>query len=349
MAALSESGDLFRLYDGKADDGLDSLLLRRLIGDACAEGDQGLVLALCVQLATALPLLAETAKTAAALRVLDACFSGEEVLAVAATDEGPGSDLVALGTTVTRRRSGDLVLNGRKRWITCGTQARHALVLARHRPGRHITNFTWLLVPTSAPGVSVSAVDTPLFAGAGLAHLELADVEVPDEWVLGGFGRGLPVFVRHLTVERLASATWAIELCRLVLSRTVELVADRRIDGEPLSRNASVRQRLAVCLVQLSGLTALWERLHERIAVRHDAAAAALLKAASGTTAIQVLEECCRLYGAEGFGTDGVQQLRTEAAVFGIGGGATEVMLDLVADHVPDLLAGLAPAAESEN
>ncbi len=42
--------------------------------------------------------------------------------------------------------------------------------------------------------------------------------------------------------------------------------------------------------------------------------------------------------GADGFGADGRQLLRAEAAVFGIGGGTTEVVLETVADHLDGVL-----------
>ncbi|TVT23644.1 acyl-CoA dehydrogenase family protein [Amycolatopsis acidiphila] len=338
MAELSSSGAVRQLYGETPRGNLDPLVLRRLIGRACQDGRLGPVLALSVQLATALPLLAESAVTPCAREVLDACLAGEEVVAVAATDETAGSDLVGAKSAVALEGTEKLVLRGRKRWVTSALFARHALVLAKHRPGRHFTNFTWFLVPLAAAGVSVSPVDTTLFEGAGLGHLTFDGVEIAPEWVLGGFGRGLAMFSRHITVERLASATWAIHLCHTVISRTVRRLDDRQVDDLPLSRNPAVRQRLAGCLVQLHGLNALWERLRERIAVEHDAVAGALLKAASAATVDQVMTACSQFHGADGFRSGGVQQMRAEAAVFGIGGGATELMLDVVADHLPALL-----------
>ncbi|MFI5980661.1 acyl-CoA dehydrogenase family protein [Streptomyces sp. NPDC051555] len=345
LSTLAASGTLRELYGKEPTGRLDPLLLRRLLADADASGPQGTVLALLVQLATAIPLLADAAATPVTREVLRAALEGETLLALAATDAAAaGSDLAALGTTVDLSdQDGDLVVSGVKRWVTSALSADHALVLARHRPGRHFTSFTWVLVPLDAPGVTVRPADTDLFQGSGVGDVHLSSVTLPRTHLLGRPGRGLALFARHLAVERLASAAWAIELCRRVVGDTGHHLAGRLLDGVPLRNSPSVRQRLAACAVQVSALHALWMQSHERIATDRDATAAAVLKALSGTTVERVLNECGQLQGADGFGRGGIQQLRAEAAVFGIGGGATEVVLDTTAERLDQVLAGLTP------
>ncbi|MFJ9819119.1 acyl-CoA dehydrogenase family protein [Streptomyces sp. NPDC101151] len=344
LTAWATAGVLTELYGERPAGRLNPLTLRRLLAAADARGPQGLVLALLVQLATAVPLLAETATTPLAERTLAQAADGGTLLALAATDEAAGSDLAALGTTVDLGDgSADLVVSGTKRWVTSASTADHALVLARHKPGRHFTSFTWVLVPLTAPGVTVEPTGTTLFQGSGVGHLTLSGVVLSREHLLGRPGRGLALFARHIAVERLASAAWAIALCRRVLADTERRLRERLVDGVPLRQSASVRQRLADCAVRLSALHALWATSCEKIAVDRDATAAAVLKAASGTTVEHVLTVCGQLQGADGFGAGGVQELRAEAAVFGIGGGTTETVHDTVADRLDTVLSGLAP------
>ncbi|MFG2942376.1 acyl-CoA dehydrogenase family protein [Streptomyces sp. NPDC048282] len=345
LSALAGSGTLTDLYGKEPTGRLDPLLLRRILTEADAQSPTGTVLALLIQLASATPLITEMADSPAAARTLRAALEGAGLLALAATDTAaPGSDLAALGTTVDLSGTdGDIVLDGGKRWVTSALTAGHALVLARHRPGRHFTSFTWVLVPLTAPGVTVEAADTDLFDGAGLGHLHFRSVHLPREHVLGRPGRGLALFARHLSVERLASAAWAVALCRRAVADTAHRLAARSVDGTPLRRSSSVRQRLADCAVRLSALDALWTQSADRIAQHHDATAAATLKALSGMTVEHVLAECGHLQGADGFDRGGVQRLRAEAAVFGIGGGATEVVLDTVAERLDQVLDGLTP------
>jgi alkylation response protein AidB-like acyl-CoA dehydrogenase len=347
VEALGSAGVFERLYDRRPAGALDPLLLRRLLSEADARGPQGLVLSLLVHMATALPLLAETAATPFAGKVLRSALDGTVLLALAATDEAAGSDLTSLGTALEIGDLGDgdagVSLNGTKRWVTSACTADYALVLARHRPGRHFTNFTWVLVPLSAPGVTVRPADTELFRGSGVGHVEFSDVALDHGHLLSRPGRGLALFARHIAVERLASAAWAVALCRRVITETEQRLSARTVDGTPLNRHPGVRGRLAECAVRVSTLHALWTTSYERIAADRDSTAAAVLKAASGATVEHVLTTCGQLHGADGFNTGGIQQLRAEAAIFGIGGGATELVLDTVADRLGAVLAGLAP------
>lgn len=342
-AALGTQDRIRAAYrDGDPARGVDPAGLRRLLGELDAGHDTGTVLGVLVQLATALPVLASTAPgrppTAEAAAALAAALRGEAVVALAATDAGPGSDLTGLSTSV-REEGGALVLDGAKRWTTNATQADWLLVLARRRPGPHFTNFSWVLVPTDATGVAAEPADTDLFTGAGLGHLRLEGVRVGPGAVVGGPGRGLPLFARHIAVERLAGGLWASALCHRALRATRDRLAER----EGLWEHGPVRERFAAALVQATQLNSLVQELGPSIAERHDHAAAALVKAAAGTTVGEVLDSCARLFGADGFRTGGMQRLRAEAAVFGIAGGPTEIVLGTVADQADALLHALDP------
>jgi hypothetical protein len=53
-----------------------------------------------------------------------------------------------------------------------------------------------------------------------------------------------------------------------------------------------------------------------------------------------VLDQCASLEGANGYLPGHTQDLRAEAAIFGIGGGTTDLMLDAIADYAHALLDG---------
>lgn len=336
-AELGATGRVASVYrDRRPERGVVPDRLRALLAELDTIHDTGTVLSACVQLATAVPLLAETAAESTALRQT---VSGEAITALAATDTGPGSELTGM-ETVVEIGPDRVVVTGTKRWITNAVGGDWLLVLARHRPGPHFTNFTWVLVPATAPGVMVEAVQTDLFRGAGVGHVRLDAVTLPATAVLGRAGRGLPLFARHIAVERLAGGYWAAAVCHRALGGLRRWLGDR---GE-LWRRDVVRDRFARALVAARQLDALAAMLGPRIAGQHDQASAALLKAAAGSTVEQVLGECAHLQGAAGFAPHGLQRLRAESALFGVAGGATEVVLTGVADHADRLLAEFATA-----
>lgn len=100
-----------------------------------------------------------------------------------------------------------------------------------------------------------------------------------------------------------------------------------------------------MCLVRVRELRALTDASAESVAARYDTVAGATLKAAAGATVGHVPGECAQLWGAAGFASGGMQDIRAQAALFGIGGGATEVVLGLVAEDAERILADPAGSA----
>ncbi|WP_407554663.1 acyl-CoA dehydrogenase family protein [Streptomyces sp. Pv4-95] len=345
-AALGRAGLITRAYrDGDVRAGADPDGLAQLLAAVDSRFSLAATLSVSVQLATALPILA-TGSSQVARQALASALAGRATIALAATDVTAGTDLTALRTRVRIDDDG-LEVTGEKNWIANTTTAAFFLVLARHRPGRHFTHFTWVLVPADAPGVTPCPADSVLFADSGAGHVVLDGVRLDRGHLLGRVGFGLPLFARHIATERLAGAQWGVALCRRVLDDTLRHLSGRPHGEGTLWDLDGVRRTFAACLVRVRELQALVAYHAEQVAVRHDTTAAATLKAAAGATVNHVLTECGQLWGAAGFATGGIQELRAQAALFGIGGGANEVVLGAVADAAEAVLADMARTAHT--
>lgn len=336
--ALGRRGVLGQLFeDGRRAPRGDRLA--ELLTALDARFELGVVLSVCVQVATALPILREHADRQPLAGVYERVVGGQSQLALAATDlQGAGSDLMSLGTTATLHED-RIVLDGGKQWITNACTAGYALVLARHRPQRHFTSFVWALVPLEAAGVRVGPMPTALFDGAGLGMISLERVEVERGWLVGSPGRGLATFLRHVATERLAGGMWAAALCRRVLADTRAQLIARPLGEASLWEDAAIQQRFARCLLRLWQIEAACTS-HRTAPAEQAMLSSMLLKTTVGEAVDEVLGECVRLLGAPAFEAGGVAQLRTEAAMFGIAGGAAGAMLTGICDHAEDLLTG---------
>jgi acyl-CoA dehydrogenase len=332
---LGAAGVLAGLYE--PDGRVDRERLAALLAELDARHPPGVVLSVCVQVSSALPLLWSAAGGNAVARgALDRALAGEAVVALAATDAAvAGSALLEAGTAV-RLDEDKAVVAGGKEWITNAMSCDVALVLARHRPQPHVTSFTWVLVPAGHAGVSREAVPTRGLAEAGLGHLRFDEVRLGRDHVLGRPGRALAQFARHMGTERLAGALWARALCRRVLADTHRYLRGRSAGGRTvLWDNAAVRERFARCLVEWSRLDALCAA-HLRADL--SIAGGMLLKAAYAEGVDRILGECVNLRGADALRSGGLADLRADAALFGIAGGATGTMLAGVADHADQVL-----------
>lgn len=333
--ALGESGTVARLYPAGRRVRPDPAALSALLSTVDERCPLGVTLSVCVQAAVVVPALLEQARTEPVELVARQARDGAVITALAATDrDAAGSDLTAMGTLA--ELTGDTVrLDGGKRWIVNATTADHLLVLARHRPGPHFTNFVLVLVPADQPGVHTEPANTDFFAGSGVGHVRFDEVRVSRDHLVGRPGHGLAQFANRMVDERLAGGLWAGALCRRVLADSYRRLHQRHVGGRPLWDNDAVRHSFARCLLEQRRLEALahW-------ACGRGAAEAMLLKAAAAETVDAVLGGCARLAGADGFEVDGLHRLRAEAAMFGIAGGTTDTMLAGIADHVEQLLGG---------
>jgi acyl-CoA dehydrogenase len=298
----------------------------------------GVVLSVCVQVATVIPLLATMARAGTlAADAAGAALRGEAIVALAVTDSAvSGSSLLDAQTRV-RVAADAVVVDGGKDWITNARQCDYALSLCRHAESRHFTSFRWVLIPAAAPGVSVINVGDALFPGAGLGNVRFDRVALTPGHLVGLPGRALTAFSRQIGAERWAGALWARAVCRRVLASTREWLMHRPSNCGTLWDNAAIRERFARCLVELARLDALCAH---RGATRDEDSPVAdiVLKAAVGDAVDRILGECADLHGAESFRDGGEAILRAAAGMFGVAGGATGAMLAAIADHADAIL-----------
>jgi acyl-CoA dehydrogenase len=171
----------------------------------------------------------------------DALITGERSMAFGLTEPNHGSDATWLETRAETDGDG-WIINGAKRFNTGVHRATHDLVFARTsgEPGqaRGITAF---LVPTDAPGFSVPYYWWTFNMPTDHGEVELSDVRVSADSVLGEVDRGLEVgqtFLHENRIRQSASSLGAAQYC---IDRAVEYANDRTVFGKPLSVNQAVQ------------------------------------------------------------------------------------------------------------
>ena len=336
--ALGHGGALAGLYAEPGGRPLPDRL-DMLLTELDARYSTGPVLSVCVQAATALPMLGDEKSAEVLRKVHAAAIGGDITLALAATDAGAaGSDLLA-ATTMAKLSGTHVVVNGGKQWITNACTAGYALVIARYKPAHHFTSFLWILVPTDAPGTTVTPAGTELFAGSGLGHLRFDDVTLHRDHLVGAPGRAMASFARHIGSERLASGLWGRALCRRVLADTHRWLQSRSLHGGPAWDNDAIRERFARCLVELNRLDASCAAYAAAFDGPGATLAGMLLKVAVADSVRFVMSECLQLRGGDAFSDHGLAQLSAETAMWGLAGGATGAMLAGIAGQATEVLA----------
>ncbi len=134
------------------------------------------------------------------------------------------------------------MINGAKRFNTGVHRATHDLVFARTsgEPGqaRGITAF---LVPTDTPGFTVPYYWWTFNMPTDHGEVELKDVRVPGDAVLGEVDRGLEVGQTFLHENRIRQAASSLGAAQYCIDRAVDYANERKVFGKPLAVNQAVQ------------------------------------------------------------------------------------------------------------
>ena len=166
---------------------------------------------------------------------------GERGFAFGLTEPGHGSDATWMETHAERGGDG-WVINGAKRFNTGVHRATHDLVFARTsgQPGRPL-GITAFLVPTDAPGFEVPYYWWTFNMPTDHGEVELHDVTVPDDAVLGEVDRGLEVAQTFLHENRIRQAASSLGAAQYCIDRAVAYAGERVVFGKPLSVNQAIQ------------------------------------------------------------------------------------------------------------
>ena len=171
----------------------------------------------------------------------EALITGERSMAFGLTEPGHGSDATWLETRAELDGDG-WVINGAKRFNTGVHRATHDLIFARTsgEPGqaRGISAF---LVPTDTRGFTVLYYWWTFNMPTDHGEVELKDVRVPGDAVLGEVDHGLDVGQTFLHENRIRQAASSLGAAQYCIDRAVAYANERTVFGKPLAVNQAVQ------------------------------------------------------------------------------------------------------------
>jgi acyl-CoA dehydrogenase len=260
-------------------------------------------------------------------RWLPAVASLEAIAALALTEPDVGSDLKAITTTVAAD-GGELVVNGRKSFITNAGDAGLYTVLCREGD-----QFSLVLVPADAAGVSVTRPHQ-IIAPHVLGDVALDAVRVPADHRVGEPGKGFELVLATLATFRVSVAGAALGVAEAALGEALRHTTRRTQFGQPLARLGPVPSLLALSWTEIE--------MARSLAYRAAAAAArdplanlhlsSMAKVGATEVAGRVVDRAVQVMGRFGLvrGTV-IERLYREARPMRIYEGSTEVILDSLA------------------
>jgi isovaleryl-CoA dehydrogenase len=265
-------------------------------------------------------------------KYLPKLVSGEHVGALAMSEAGAGSDVMAMRTTATKKGE-HYVLSGTKMWITNAPEADVVIVYANTESGSEGPRLSAFIVEKHMQGYSTAQkLDKLGMRGSDTGEIVLDDCIVPEENLLGNEGQGAVILMSGLDYERLVLAGGPLGIMRACFDLVMPYVHDRKQFGKAIGTFQLMQGKIADMYTAMNACRAYVyavARASDRSqTTRFDAAGCILLAAEKATW---MAGETIQALGGNGYINEyPAGRLWRDAKLYEIGAGTSEIRRMLI-------------------
>lgn len=290
------------------------------------------------------PVLLEVGSEEQKREHLPPMMRGEQRWCQGFSEPNAGSDLASLKTSARRVSDAEgeaYIVNGSKIWTSYGDQADWMYALVRTDAGaRKQQGISFVLIDMHAPGVSVKPIE--LISGkSSFCEVFFDNVRVPLRQLVGAEGEGWAVAKKLLQHERAAMSKFAEGGAP---SHDALAVARPYLEQAGPAQAAVWRDRLAGVLMDAHAFALTHQRVTAQAMARQDVSGpASIMKLVQTEQEVAKYELLVQVMGLNGLSWEGgdFSQLEHDicrqwllAKTYTIGGGTSEVQLNIIAKRV---------------
>ena len=258
------------------------------------------------------------------------------------SEPNAGSDLASLKTSARVDENGDFIVNGSKIWTSYGDAADWMYALVRTDPTvKKQEGISFVLIDMKSPGVTVKPIE--LISGkSSFCEVFFDEVRVPARQLVGPLNGGWTVAKKLLQHERAAMSKFSEGSAP---SHDALAVARPYLYGEDGTLLEPVwRDKLAALLMDSQAFALTHQRVLEQGMARMDVSGpASTMKLVQTEQEVAKYEFLMQVMGQRGLSWEGdefsadehdIGRLWLLAKTYTIGGGSSEVQLNIIAKRV---------------
>jgi alkylation response protein AidB-like acyl-CoA dehydrogenase len=269
--------------------------------------------------------------------------SGEWLGAWGLTEPGSGSD--AGGARTTAVKQGDKwVLNGSKTFITNGSYANCAVILAVTDKEKGTRGgISAFVVERGTPGFRSGKKENKLgLRASDTAELIFENCEIPEENLVGKLGEGFKDAMRVLDGGRISIAALSLGIGRGALDAAIKYSQERRQFGKSISEFQAIQFKIADMATELDAAWLLTMRAaHMKDKGQKVTLESAMAKLYASEAACRICDEGVQIHGGYGFIKDyPAEKFYRDVRLCPIGEGTSEIQRMVIARE----LLGKAPS-----
>ncbi|WP_332900171.1 acyl-CoA dehydrogenase family protein [Haladaptatus sp. CMSO5] len=264
--------------------------------------------------------------------------AGESASASAISEPAHGSNVAGIETRA--EKDGDeYVLNGNKMWITNGTVADVAVVMAKTDPDAGHRGITAFLVPTDVEGLSADKIDNKLgIRASDLAELRLSDVRISEENVIGEVNEGFYQLMEFFASGRTNVAAQAVGAGQGALDAALDYAGEREQFGKPISEFQAISHKLAEMATNVEAARSLVYRAATAVEEGDQDLASrfsSMAKLFASERSVEVADEAIQVHGGAGYVSDHpVERFYRDARITKIYEGTSEIQKTIIAKQL---------------
>lgn len=233
------------------------------------------------------------------------CGAEGNLAALAATETEAGSDVAAMRTRAVK--NGDhYVLNGSKHYITNAGVADFYVVFATTNPGKRHAGISAFIIDSDSKGLSIGKIEDKMGLRASQnAELQLDDVVVPEENLLGEEGTGFLVLMQTLDVSRPCLGAVSVGLARSAYEAALSYARKRTQYGRPIFENQGISFMLSDMLTEIeAGRLLTWKAAFLIDQGMDSTSASSMSKVFATEMAERICSRALEIHGAVGYSKD---------------------------------------------
>jgi len=262
--------------------------------------------------------------------------SGRKIGAYGLTEPNAGSDASATQTTAKKTKGG-YILNGSKMFVTNASIADTFIVTAVTDKEKRSHGISAFILEKGWEGIVIAKKEDKLgMRGSETCLVNLEEVFVPEENLLGQEGDGFSIFMKTLDAGRISIGAISLGIAQGAMERSVNYAKERKQFDKPIGGFQAIQFMIADMATEIEAARHLiYNAAQLKDAGKPFSKEAAIAKLFASEMAMRVTKNAIQIHGGYGYMKEyEVERFYRDAKLCEIGEGTSEIQRIVISRHL---------------
>jgi len=254
--------------------------------------------------------------------------TGDRIAAFCLTEAGSGSDAASIKANAVRKPGGGWTLNGEKIWITNGGIANFFTVFAR--TDGDAGKLSAFIVERDFAGVSSGPKENKLgIRASSTTTVNFADVDIPEENLLGAEGKGFRIAMAILNNGRTGLGGGSVGGMKTCIALAAKQAKERKQFGQSIADFGLIKQKISDMTVDCFAAESVVRMVGHYIDSGHTdySVEAAISKVFASEAMFRAADESLQIAAGNGYMKEfPYEQIMRDARILTIFEGTSEIL-----------------------